>query len=280
MAGNDRGNSMSPLSLFLGRMRGPVIATLLVLAPASAFSLTGHVAALSPSESLRGATHIADPHGRLHHEERARLEAQLGEFWRGTGVRVSVLVESPPNTWESLDSFSQRTAKKWNLAGSSEQTGGLLLVVDAQRRQAALSVSADLLREFPAGSIARIISGNVNPLLRRGELAGGISEGIKRIAAILEQSNRINHSLFARGYGALALFGLLMAGMMLRRKWGALRSATAAALSFGALVCFDGFTMGFPWYGVLFGAALSAFFLGLFVWVGLGNDTPTDTAKL
>lgn len=271
---------MSPLTIFLGRIQGLVIATMLVLAPASAFSLAGDVAALLPSESLRGATHITDPLGWLHHEERAQLETQLGEFWRRTGVRVSVLVQSPSNAWESLDAFSQRTAKKWDLAGGSGQTGGLLLVVDAQQKQAALSVSADLLREFPAGSVARIISGNVNPLLRRGEVAGGISEGIKRIAAILEQSNRINHSLFARGYGALALFGLLMAGMMLRRKWGALRSAAAAALSFGVLVGFDGFTMGFPWYGVLFGAALSAFFLGLFVWVGLGNDTPTDSAKL
>ncbi|HEY0719682.1 MAG TPA: TPM domain-containing protein [Gammaproteobacteria bacterium] len=256
------------------------MATLLLLAPASAFSLAVPVAALSPSVPLRGSPLITDPDGRLHHEERAQLEAQLGEFWRRTGVRASVLVASPPNRWESLESFSQRTAKKWDLAAGSGRSGGLLLVVDAQQQQAALSVSAELMKEFPGDSIARIISGNVDPLLRRGELAGAISEGIKRTAAILGQSNRINHSLFARGYGALALFGLFIAGMILRRKWGAMRSATAAALSLGALVCLDGFAIGFPWYGVLFGAALSAFFLGLFVWVGLGNDTPTDSAKL
>jgi hypothetical protein len=109
-------------------------------------------------------------------------------------------------------------------------------------------------------------------MLLQNALAGGISEGFERIAGYLDQPDRVNRSLFAHGYGTLAAFGLFFVGMLLRRRWGAMRSAAITALCFATLICFDGFTLGFPWYGVISCAALAAFFLGLFVWIGMGND--------
>ncbi|MGE5027748.1 MAG: TPM domain-containing protein [Betaproteobacteria bacterium] len=271
---------MPPFTFFLGIMRQTVLAALLSLLPAMAFCGAGQPSD-NPllSESGRGISRISDPHGWLRHEDRAALEDRLGEFWNRTGLKVSILVDSSSNAWESLESFSKRIAEAWGLSGTSGQPGGVLLVVDPQAKQAGLSVSSELMTDFPSGSIDRIINGNINPMLRRGELAGGITEGFERIAAFLEQPYRINTSLFARGYGAVASFGLFFAGMMLKRRWGPIRSSMAAALSFGTLVCFDGFTLGFSWFEVLFCAALSSTFLGLFVWIGLGDDIPADTAK-
>ncbi len=277
MASGEQGKGVSPLTFLLGMVQGAVVALLLSLAPAPAYCFAGQLA-VSPSDSGRGIARIYDPHGWLRHEERAALEGRLGEFWNRTGLPVSILIDSSSNSWESLESYTERTAKKWGLAGVPGQPGGLLLVVDPQMSKAALKVSAELAKEFPSGSLERIITAHVNPMLVQGHLAGGIALAFERIAATLEQSNRFNSSLFARGYGVLAAFGFFMAGMLLRRRWGPLRGAMVAALGFGTLVCFDGFTLGFPWLGVLFCAALSSFFLGLFVWVGMGND-PRDTAQ-
>lgn len=270
---------MATLTFFLGIMRRSALAISLLLLPAPAFCLADQSTDPPLHEPERGIARISDPQGLLRHEDRAALEDRLGEFWNRTGLKVSILVDSSSNAWESLESFSERIAEAWGLAGKSGQPGGVLLVADPQARRAALRVSSELMMDFPPGSIDRIINGNVNPALRRGELAGGITDGFERVAAFLEQPSRVNTSLFARGYGALASFGLFFAGMMLRRRWGALRSAVAAALAFGAVVCFDGFSMGFSWYEVLFCAALSSPFLGLFVWIGMGSDIRADGAK-
>lgn len=270
---------MLHFSFFLCVTRRAVLAILLSLLPAPAFCFADQSADRPLHEPGRGIARVSDPHGWLRHEDRAALEDRLGEFWDRTGLKVSILINSPSTMGESLESFSQRIAETWGLAGKSGKPGGVLLIVDPQARRAALSVSSELVTDFPAGSIDRIINGNVNPMLRRGELAGGITEGFERIAAFLEQPDRINTSLFAQGYGVLASSSLFFAGMMLRRRWGAIRSAKATALTFGTLVCFDGFNLGFPWYGVLFCAALSSAFLGLFVWIGMGGDIPVDAAK-
>lgn len=248
-----------------------LLAILLTLLPAWAFCLDV-APPVQHHEPTRGIARISDPHSLLRHEERAALEQQLAGLWTRSGLKISVLIDSPENSWESLESFTKRIAKRWGLTGISEQPGGILLVVDPQAKRAALSVSPELLTDFPAGSVERIINGNINPMLMQNALAGGISEGFERLAGYLDKPERVNRSLFAHGYGTLAAFGLFFVGMMLRRRWGALRSAAVTALCFATLICFDGFALGFPWYGVFSCAALAAFFLGLFVWIGMGND--------
>lgn len=270
---------VSPLDFFLGIMRGMVLASLLSLLPTTAFSIAEQSADTTLSESTRGIARISDPHGWLNHEERAALEQRLGEFWKHTGVKISILVDSPPNGRESLESFSKRIATTWGLTEKYGQPGGILLVIDPRAKRAALNVSTELETDFPSGEINRIINGNVNPMLMHGDLADGITLAVERVSVFLEQPNRINSSLFARGYGILASAGLFFTGMILRRRWGAMKSAVTVAFGFGALVCLDGFNLGFSWYGVLFCAALSSFLLGLFVWVGMGNDSPADATK-
>lgn len=269
-----------PLFTFILRItRQTALAIFLLILPLSAYCVANQLSDRHSNESSRGIARISDPHVWLSHEERATLETRLGEFWNRTGLKVSVLIDSPPDARESLDSYSERIAKRWGLIGQSGTPGGILLVIDPQEKRAALSVSSELVKDFPSGSIERIIHGNINPMLMHGKLASGIGVGIERISVFLEQPNHFNRSLFARGQGALVLFAIFIAGMILRRIWGPLRSALAAAVCFGALVCLDGFNLDFAWYEVLFGAALSSVFLGLFVWIGLGNDTSTGTTE-
>ncbi|MDD5330863.1 MAG: TPM domain-containing protein [Sulfuricella sp.] len=242
------------------------LAVVLALIPA-AESLGGQAL----NEPLRGIARVTDPRGWLNPEDRAALEDRLAAFWSRTGLKVSVLVAAHRDEGESLEAYANQTAETWGLAGTP---GGVLLVADPEQRRAALSVAPRLMADVPEGAIARIIDGNVNPMLRRGELAGGIREGVERIAAFLENPSRLNTSLFARGYGTLAAFGLFLAGVMARPRFGPVKAGAGAALLFGTLVCFDGFGLGFHWAGVLFCAALSAGFLGLFVWIGTGSDIP------
>lgn len=239
----------------------------LLMMPLSFANTTGETG--TGSEQPRGIARVVDPEGWLPHKDRAALEDRLGEFWGKTGIKTSILITA--NSPGSLEDYARHTAERWRLAGSQ---GGILLVADAKSGQAALNISPELMREIPRGSIDRIIQGSVNPMLMRGDLAGGITEGIERIAAFLENPNRLNTSFFVRGYGALAAFGLFLAGMMARRRFGPVRAGAGTALLFGALVCLDGFGLGFHWAGVFFCAALSASFLGLFVWIGMGEDIP------
>lgn len=269
---------MSPLTLFLDLLHRSSLALLLLL-PAVAFSITVPLVLPPMSDSERGIARVSDPHAALRHEERAVLEGRLAELWRRTGLKVAVVIDSPDNEWESLTGFAQRLAVSGGLSARDAKPGGVLLVVDPQAQQAALRVSTELAGAFTPAEIERILAASVNPLLRQGRLAQGVEEGVKRIAAVLDQPKWVNRSLFARGYGIAASFGLFLGGLLLRRRWGALKSATAAALSFALLVCIDGFTLGFPWYGVLFCAALSALFLGLFVWIGTGSDAPAGSSK-
>lgn len=254
-------------------LRQVLLAFLLALVSAPAFCVTeqGAVSLLHASPQV-----INDPHEWLRLEERERLEARLTELWYRNGLRVSVVIDSPQQSWESLESYAERIAGAWGVSGNSAQPGGILLLVDPHARRAALIVAHDRVMDFPSGEIGRIINGNVNPLLTRGELAGGISEGIKRLSAHLAKPTWMNRSLFARGYGVLAAFGLFFAGLLLKRRWGVSRGVVVAALPFAALVCFDGLTLGFPWYSVIFAAALAASFLGLFVWIGMGKESTVN----
>ena len=256
------------LRLILHRLRTAAILLLVLLPLTASANLPEKPALPEPA----GAVRLSDPHDLLSQEEKRAIEEQLTGFWLQTGLTLSIVIDSPNNPWESLESFAQRTAASRGQNGNGDAQRDILLVVDPHARRAAWRTSSDLLAEFPSADVGRIINGTVTPMVMQGALAAGIAEGIKRIAAILAQNSHLNHSLFVRGYGTLAAAAIVIAGIVMRRRWGASKSAQVAALIFAAMVCYDGFTLGFPWYGVLFGAALASVFIGLFVWIGLGSD--------
>ncbi len=265
-------------TVHLGITQWAVLAFFLLLLPKTAFCLEDNTQGVSIYELAQESTPIHDLHGRLGRDERMKLEDLRNEFWKNTGLRLSVVIIAQDNSLETFDSFSGRIVKALD-NGKSGRTDDIVLVVDPNARRAFLDVDKRLSKDFPPGSIETLINNKINPALMKEGLVGGITKGINGVTSFMVQHNRTNRSIFIHGYGAVAAIGIFLAGMLLRRRWGATNSAFTASACFGAVVGFDAFNSGFAWYEVLSFVILTAPFLGMFVWIGMGNDLTDNTAN-
>ena len=147
----------------------------------------------APAQAAPGDTAIPAPvgfvndrAGVLDETARARLEAFLDQVKRKTDVQFAVLVL---RTTAPADPIQYKTAayQRWFHGNRTS----LLLLVALDERRIAFETGYELEGILPDGLEARIIRDEMTPRFRAGDLAGGITAGVLRVAAIVAKDRGV-----------------------------------------------------------------------------------------
>lgn len=119
---------------------------------------------------------VNDLAGVLDVGSHQRLEQLLAAHEKATGHQFAVLIV-PSLEGDPLEDFSIRVVESWKL-GAEKEDDGLLVLVAMQERKIRIEVGYGLEGEIPDARAGRVISNVMRPHFRRGEVGGGIEEGL------------------------------------------------------------------------------------------------------
>ena len=207
---------------------------------------------------------VIDQTGTLTGEQIAELDRTLRAFHERKGSQISVLLV-PSTQPESIEQYSIRVVEQWQL-GRQGVDDGVLLLVAKDDRAVRIEVGYGLEGALPDVIAHRITDQVIVPRFRQGDFAGGISEGVNRMVAVLDgeplpapQPRRAQRSVEGIGSALpLLLMLVFVGGGILRRIFGSLGGATVLGGIAGVIAWVLTAVLG-----VAIGAALIAFFFTL-----------------
>ncbi len=207
---------------------------------------------------------VIDQTGTLSSEQIAALDRTLRDFHERKGSQISVLLV-PTTRPESIEQYSIRVVEQWQL-GRRGVDDGVLLLVAKDDRTVRIEVGYGLEGALPDVIANRITEQVIVPRFRQGDFAGGISEGVNRIVAVIEgeplpaaEPRRSERSVEGIGSALPLLLMLVFVGSgILRRIFGSLGGAAVLGGIAGVIAWVLTAVMG-----VAIGAALIAFFFTL-----------------
>jgi uncharacterized protein len=129
---------------------------------------------------LRG--HINDYASLLTPQTSQRLEATLSEFERSDSTQI-VLLTIPTLAGENIEEFSIKVAEAWKIGQKGVDNGAILLIAKEEHK-VRIEVGRGLEGKLTDLVSGRIIRGDMAPLLKRGDLDGGITAGLMAIVAV------------------------------------------------------------------------------------------------
>lgn len=242
------------------RCCAPLLLALLLLIPAA-------VPAQTPVPPLTAP--VIDQTRTLTSEQIAALDRTLRAFNENKGAQLSVLIV-PTTQPETIEQYSIRVAESWQLGRKGADDGVLLLVAKGDRA-VRIEVGYGLEGVLPDALANRITDQVIVPRFRAGDFAGGITEGVNRIIAVIEgeplpaPDRRQGRS--SEGIGAtlpLLLMLVFVGSGILRRLFGAFGGASVLGGIAGVIAWVLTSVMG-----VAIGAAVIAF---LFTLLGGGHS--------
>jgi uncharacterized protein len=124
---------------------------------------------------------VNDAAGVMDEPARARLEAFLDQLKRKTGAEFAVLTVKTTAPLDPAE-YKERVFQSWKI-GQHGQDNGLLLLVSLAERKITFETGYGLEGVLPDALEARIIRIEMTPRFRAGDLAGGITAGVLRVAA-------------------------------------------------------------------------------------------------
>lgn len=124
---------------------------------------------------------VIDQTGTLAAGDVATLEQQLKTFEQQRGTQIVVLL-LPSTAPEDISDFTQRLGDAWKI-GRREVGDGLLLVVALNDRRLRIAPAKALEGAVPDLAAQRIIDQVITPAFRRGDVAGGLREGLTHLQA-------------------------------------------------------------------------------------------------
>lgn len=127
---------------------------------------------------------VMDQTGTLAPGDVAALEQQLKAFEQQRGTQIVVLV-LPSTAPEDIADFTQRLGDAWKI-GRREVGDGVLLVVALNDRRLRIAPAKSLEGAVPDLAAQRIIDQVITPAFRRGDVAGGLREGLTHLQARIE----------------------------------------------------------------------------------------------
>lgn len=189
---------------------------------------------------------VIDQTGTLDASQIAALQERLAELERTKGSQVVVLMV-PTTAPEDIASYANRVANSWKI-GRRDIGDGVLLIVAKDDRTVRIEVAKTLEGAIPDLMAKRVIDGAITPGFKRGDFAGGLTDGVAQIAALVAGEGLPEPKADRRSSGGglgqwtdvlvFALFALPIASSILRsilgRKFGAL--ATGAGVGIVAFI--------------------------------------------
>jgi uncharacterized protein len=138
--------------------------------------------ALVPVPAL--TARVMDQTGTLALADVAALEQQLQTFEQQRGTQIVVLL-LPSTAPEDISDFTQRLGDAWKI-GRRQVGDGVLLVVALNDRRLRIAPAKALEGAVPDLAAQRIIDQVITPAFRRGDVAGGLREGLTHLQARIE----------------------------------------------------------------------------------------------
>lgn len=148
---------------------------------ASLWLFTGATAAIDsgliPVPVLNGR--VNDTANVLSIEDQERLSKLLGNYERETKHQIGVLIVATLGD-EAIESFCLRTANVWRL-GRKGIDDGILVCLAVKERQVRIELGIGMNRCISNAEAKEIIDAEMTPLFSKGDIAGGLEQGLKRL---------------------------------------------------------------------------------------------------
>ena len=124
---------------------------------------------------------VVDTIGWLSAAERDALEQKLAAFEAQAGPQIVVLLIASTQP-EDIASYAQRVADAWKI-GRREVGDGVLLVAARDDRKLRIEVAKALEGAVPDLAARQIISQQISPAFKRGEVAAGLGAAVDALMA-------------------------------------------------------------------------------------------------
>ena len=124
---------------------------------------------------------VVDTIAWLSAAARAALAQKLAAFEAEAGPQIVVLLIASTQP-EDIASYAQRVADAWKI-GRRELGDGVLLVAARDDRKLRIEVAKALEGAVPDLAARQIISQQISPAFKRGEVAAGLSAGVDALIA-------------------------------------------------------------------------------------------------
>jgi uncharacterized protein len=157
------------------------IAVLFALIFCTGIWTTACAQAVQPVPALTG--HVVDETSTLTPPQQQALEAQLAALESAQGSQVVVLMVGTTAP-EDIVGYANRVANQWKI-GRRDVGDGVLVVVAKNDRKMRIEVAKALEGAIPDIAAARIIDEAMQPRFRAGDFAGGLSDAVKGLAALI-----------------------------------------------------------------------------------------------
>ena len=151
-------------------------ALLLIAAPALAETL--------PVPALSGR--VVDQAGILNSAEESRLTAKLKDLEDRTSIQLVVVTLSSLRG-SPIEDWGLALGRSWGI-GQKGKDNGALLIVAPNDRELRIEVGYGLEGTLPDATANAIIRNVIVPRFKNGNMAGGISDGVDAIIAVLTGS--------------------------------------------------------------------------------------------
>jgi uncharacterized protein len=210
---------------------------------------------------------VVDQTGTLSNDEIASLTQKLADLETRKGSQIAVLIV-PTTKPEEIEQYSIRVAEAWKIGRKKVDDGALLLIAKNDHKLR-VEVGYGLEGALTDVTARRIIDEIITPKFREGDFSGGISDGVDRIIGVVDGEPLPapkRQTTFAGGqdrfdimFNPVILFGVFVAGAVLRSILGRLIGSVATGAVFGVLAWL---TIGSVLFSIV--AAIGAFAFAMF----------------
>lgn len=161
--------------------------------------VTALVAALllavgTASPRAQGTPTLPDPVGRVNDfanlldpARAAGLDQLLQQTEARTTAQIAV-VTVPTLQGLTVEDYAERLFRRWGI-GQAKVDNGVLVLVAPNEREARIEVGYGLEGVLPDGLAGEIIRTSMIPRFRDNDYAGGIDDGVRRVAEIVQRNH-------------------------------------------------------------------------------------------
>ncbi len=151
--------------------------------PVFLFALvSGAASAAPPPVPPRPAKYVTDNAGVLPPDRAAALNEKLAAFERETSNQVLFWVDRKVPEGTTLEEFANRCAHEWGV-GQKGKSNGVTFFLFTEDRKMRMEVGYGLEGAIPDARAHRIDTEVIGPLLKAGDVAGGLDAGADAIFA-------------------------------------------------------------------------------------------------
>ena len=200
-------------------------------------------------------TRVTDLTQTLSQAQQAQLEQKLAAFEAKKGSQIAVLIV-PTTQPEDIAQYSIRVVGAWKL-GRKEVQDGILILIAKDDKKSRIEVDNGLQGAIPDLTAHRIRTEVMRPLIRAGDIFGGIDAGVDQLIKVIdgealpEPNDAASNGKAIENILPMLLFGGLISGLFLRSRFGTFFGSALNGGLLGGVVTLLGLTLG--------GAAIFAF---------------------